>query len=173
MLRDFNFSFKCARGHASHPWFRCSFENIYQPQRSCGQGYVFTRVCDSVHKGGLRAGRIPRAGRTPPGRENPPAERTPQAGRTPPPPGKHTPAYGQRAAGTHPTGMHSCFVMCFLLNQCNCRCHTSPIYCHNGCWHLTVNTAASVTVWLERCECCHMDNLRLWPSTTYVQHTFQ
>ena len=25
---------------------------------------------------------------------------------TPPP--KQTPAYGQRAAGTHPTGMHSC-----------------------------------------------------------------
>ena len=26
-----------------------------------------------------------------------------------PPPGKQTPAYGLRAAGTHPTGMHSCF----------------------------------------------------------------
>ena len=26
----------------------------------------------------------------------------------PPPPGKQTPAYGLRAAGTHPTGMHSC-----------------------------------------------------------------
>ena len=25
----------------------------YRPQRSCGQGYVFTRVCDSVHRGGL------------------------------------------------------------------------------------------------------------------------
>ena len=24
----------------------------YRPQRSCGQGYVFTRVCDSVHRGG-------------------------------------------------------------------------------------------------------------------------
>ena len=24
---------------------------FYQPQRSCGQGYVFTRVCDSVNKG--------------------------------------------------------------------------------------------------------------------------
>ena len=28
--------------------------------------------------------------------------------RTPPPPPKQTQAYGQRAAGTHPTGMHSC-----------------------------------------------------------------
>ena len=26
--------------------------NFYRPQRSCGQGYVFTRVCDSVHRGG-------------------------------------------------------------------------------------------------------------------------
>ena len=26
------------------------------------------------------------------------------------PPGKQTPAYGLRAAGTHPTGMHSCFI---------------------------------------------------------------
>ena len=25
-----------------------------------------------------------------------------------PPPGKQTPAYGLRAAGTHPTGVHSC-----------------------------------------------------------------
>ena len=24
---------------------------IDRPQRSCGQGYVFTRVCDSVHRG--------------------------------------------------------------------------------------------------------------------------
>ena len=24
---------------------------VYRPQRSCGQGYVFTRVCDSVHRG--------------------------------------------------------------------------------------------------------------------------
>ena len=27
------------------------------------------------------------------------------------PPGKQTPAYGLRAAGTHPTGMHSCYNM--------------------------------------------------------------
>ena len=41
----------------------------------------------------------------------------PRPGRPPPdppgpgrhPPGKQTPAYGLRAAGTHPTGMHSCF----------------------------------------------------------------
>ena len=31
------------------------------------------------------------------------------------PSGKQTPAYGQRAAGTHPTGMHSCFYQCLVL----------------------------------------------------------
>ena len=58
---------------------------------------------------------------TPPGPGTPPPEtrHTPRAD-TPrdqahppgdqahPPPGKQTAAYGQRAAGTHPTGMHSC-----------------------------------------------------------------
>ena len=38
---------------------------------------------------------------------HPPREQTPPE-QTPPPPGKQTPAYGLRAAGTHPTGMHSC-----------------------------------------------------------------
>ena len=38
---------------------------------------------------------------TPPGLSNPPGLSTH--------PGKHTLAYGQRAAGTHPTGMHYCF----------------------------------------------------------------
>ena len=54
--------------------------NFYRPQRSCGQGYVFTRVCDSVNRGGLR--------RTPPG-----TRQTPRQGE--PPPGKKTAAYGQ------------------------------------------------------------------------------
>ena len=44
------------------------------------------------------------AGRTPPGpgSENPPWARQGE------PPRKQTPEYGLRAAGTHPTGMHSC-----------------------------------------------------------------
>ena len=57
---------------------------------------------------------------TPPLGADPPWEQTPSGADTPPcrsrhplgagpPPGKQTPAYGQRAAGTHPTGMHSCF----------------------------------------------------------------
>ena len=51
----------------------------------------------------------PGPGRTPPSKQNPPPASPPRPGRTPPPPGKHTPAYGQREAGTHPTGMHSCY----------------------------------------------------------------
>ena len=49
--------------------------------------------------------------------ETPPdqADTPPGPGRHPPnqadPPGKQTPAYGLRAAGTHPTGMHSCFTL--------------------------------------------------------------
>ena len=115
------------------PFHLTSHLSCYRPQRSCGQGYVFTRVCDSVHSGGLQAERTPpgqgepppptRQGEPPLGADPPsspphgaapPTEQTPRAGRTPPPgqgeppPGKHTPAYGQRAAGTRPTGMHSC-----------------------------------------------------------------
>ena len=91
------------------PFRLTSHLSCYRPQRSCGQGFVFTRVCDSVHRGESPgrenppwAGRTPlQAGRTPPweqppreqpppradpppGRENPPPTR---AGRTPPPRG--------------------------------------------------------------------------------------
>ena len=65
---------------------------------------------------------------TPPPRSRPPPEQTPREQTPPPksrhpppgadthhpsgsrhlPPGKRTPAYSQRAAGTHSTGMHSC-----------------------------------------------------------------
>ena len=34
------------------PHIHCLFRCHYRPQRSCGQGYVFTRVCDSVNRGG-------------------------------------------------------------------------------------------------------------------------
>ena len=54
---------------------------------------------------------------TPLTRQNPPRTRqtppqtrqTPPRADTPPPPPEQTSAYGQRVAGTHPTGMHSCF----------------------------------------------------------------
>ena len=44
---------------------------------------------------------------------HPPREQTPPGADTPP--GKQTPAYGLRAAGTHPTGMHSCFIVFLCL----------------------------------------------------------
>ena len=53
----------------------------------------------SRHPSALGADTPPRS-RHPPGADNP-QEQTP--------PWKQTPEYGQRAAGTHPTGMHSCF----------------------------------------------------------------
>ena len=66
----------------------------------------------------------PGAGDHPPGPGIPPlplgARDPPGPGRPPragDPPGKQTAAYGLRAAGTHPTGMHSCserFFVCFF-----------------------------------------------------------
>ena len=45
---------------------------------------------------------------TPSQEQTPPRPDTPLT-RHPPSPGRQTPAYGLRAAGTHPTGMHSCY----------------------------------------------------------------
>ena len=85
-------------------------EPSYRPQRSCGQGYVFTRVCDSVNGGvGLRRTPPPGPGRPPPqdqaDHHHPPPpgpRRTPRTRHTPPPPTKENPpprkntaAYGQ------------------------------------------------------------------------------
>ena len=50
----------------------------YRPQRSCGQGYVFTRVCDSVNRGACLR------------QTSPSWEQTPRS-RQPPPPGLDTP----------------------------------------------------------------------------------
>ena len=91
----------------------------------CPQG---GRVSASVHAGmpypppgpgrpPTGPGRPPEPGRPPGTRQTPPPDQAdPPAGPGRPPrdqadtpPGKQTPAYGLRAAGTHPTGMHSCF----------------------------------------------------------------
>ena len=99
--------------------------HYYRPKRSFGQGNIFTPVCHSVHGGVLLARPPPRHREPPPRADNPPGWRTPPGWTTPPgwrtppeqnpprmenqpPPGKQTPAYGLRSAGTHPTGMHSC-----------------------------------------------------------------
>ena len=73
-------------------------------KRSLGQGNVFTLVCHSVHGGGLPPGGLHLRGVCLQGVciwgvciQG--------VGQTPP---SHTMGYGQRAGGTHPTGMHSC-----------------------------------------------------------------
>ena len=67
---------------------------FYRPQRSC-EGYVFTGVCLST--GGVSV----HGGVSAPGRAGIPActEADPPAGET-----------ATAADGTHPTGMHSCFI---------------------------------------------------------------
>ena len=75
---------------------RNSVRYYYRPQRSCGQGNIFTPVCHSVHRGGSAPlpGRTPLPWRTPPARENPPpcqGELPLPARETPPPPGPDPP----------------------------------------------------------------------------------
>ena len=90
----------------------------YRPQRSCGQGNVFTGVCLST--GGR--GCLPQCML---GCHIPPdlADTPPGTWQTPPGPGRHhpprmlTPTYGPRAAGTHPTGMHSCSLLISLFKR--------------------------------------------------------
>ena len=89
---------------------------LLPPANEVCKGYVFTRVCHSVHGGSTWAGTpFPdryTPGRTPPGQVHP-------LGRYTLLPGRYTPrpqcvlGYGQQASGTHPTGMHSCFRLCF------------------------------------------------------------
>ena len=81
----------------------------YRPQRSCGQGNIFTPVCHSVHRGGsasVHAGIPPGTRQTPPGpgsqppgtRQTPPwdqADPPPGPGRPPPGPGRHPPGTRQ------------------------------------------------------------------------------
>ena len=104
--------------------------HFYPPQRSwakasvsvilfTGGGGICLSACWDTQEQTPPRSRHPQE-QTPPQEKTPPKSRhphppkadTPQE-QTPPqradtPPGKQTPAYGQRAAGTHPTGMHSC-----------------------------------------------------------------
>ena len=82
--------------------------NYYRPQRSCGQGNIFTGVCLSTRGEGVCLSAcwdaIPPDGEPPQMEENPPRWRTPRMEETPPdggnppgwrtPPGKQTRAYG-------------------------------------------------------------------------------
>ena len=92
----------------------CSMINhFYQPQRSCGQGNIFTPVCHSVHRGGGlpqcmlgchpsgRRHHPPLCQGDPPAKETPRKE-APPAKETPPPEGgiprKETPREGDLPA---------------------------------------------------------------------------
>ena len=113
-------------------WSLC----LYLPAATkLGQGNVFTGICDSIHRGGVclsacwdttPGADTPLGADTPPEQTPPPRSRHPPGLNpptryplgpgthrpgTPPTPRKQTPAYGQWAAGTHPTGMHSCDVI--------------------------------------------------------------
>ena len=135
---------------------------LLPPATQLGQGYVFTGVCDSVHRGGvpdqvhppgpcapprpgtppdqvhplgpgeppsLQTRYTPRPGTPPRTRYTPPDQPgTHQTRYTPPGPGtppdqvhppsaEHAGRYGQRAGGTHPTGMQSCWRYVYQLNR--------------------------------------------------------
>ena len=83
-------------------------ENYYRPQRSWAK-VMFLQASVILLTGGVSAS--VHAGIHPPRADTPradtPQEQTPPKEQTPPP--EQTPAYAQRTAGTHPTGMHSCF----------------------------------------------------------------
>ena len=72
----------------------CDVCYFYRPQRRCGQGNVFTAVCDSVHRGVLprrppqEGGPLPR--RPPPQEGHPPKRDTPPRRRHPPSRLRHT-----------------------------------------------------------------------------------
>ena len=69
----------------------------YRPQRSCGQGYVFTRVCDSVNRGEGVSGEPPQPGRPPWDQGEPPRDQADPPGprRTPPEPRRTPPGPGR------------------------------------------------------------------------------
>ena len=103
----------------SHKIFSCTIQVITQfhrnlyllPATKLGQGYVFTRVCDSVHMGRwclpqCMLGYTPWEQTPPPQKQTPPKSRPP---RSRPPRAVHAGRYGQQAGGMHPTGMHTCF----------------------------------------------------------------
>ena len=89
------------------------------PATKLGQGYIFTGMCDSVHRGGLPQCILgyhsldqahPQTIHPPTWSRHPP---TPLWSRHPPgadtPPGaEHAERYGQCAGGMHPVGMQSC-----------------------------------------------------------------
>ena len=114
--------------------FKVSINHLLPPANEVWEGYVFIGVCLSTW--GVSAsgpgGCLP----PPPQADTPLGKHAPR--QTPLPLGKHPPGqtpplpnacwdtppflvdttgYGQQAGGTHPTGMHSCFILLFQ-NTC-------------------------------------------------------
>ena len=111
------------RSDTTTPWIRHHPPTRQaDPPRPGRQGYIFTPVCHSFCSQGGRGSAsvhagipLPRIRFHPPWIRHHPTPnqvgRPPPTRQTPPPrAGKQTPAYGLRAAGTHPTGMHSCYL---------------------------------------------------------------
>ena len=94
---------------------------FYRPQRNCGQGNIFTPVCHSVHGGGVLSPGGCTLSRGGCGSGALPSQfffflifSLISLGT---PPWKQTQAYGQRAVGTYPTGMHSCKVNVYCSHE--------------------------------------------------------
>ena len=107
---------------------------LYRLQRSCGQGNIFTPVCHSFcsQGGGCLSAcwdTTHTPGSTPPEHTHPPRPHPPPF-RSTPPPRKQTPAYGLRAAGTHPTGMHSCVIKVYTRHAKTFVQHYLSFFCH-------------------------------------------
>ena len=115
----------CLAGAVAASWSRAILMTQFLPAATkWGQGNVFTGFCDSVHRGGgvclsacwdaspPRDQRPPRPGRHPPGPGRPPWTRQTPLGADTHPLSRHPPPLKAATAvdGTHPTGMHSCFV---------------------------------------------------------------
>ena len=80
---------------------------VYRPQRSWGK-VIFSQTCVILFTGGSASvhARIPPL----PPEQEPPGSRHPPPGPGTVPGAEHAGRYGQRAGGTHPTGMQSCSV---------------------------------------------------------------
>ena len=98
----------------------------YRPQRSWGK-VMFSQACVILFTGGgvcLSAcwDTTPPGADTPqskpPGADTPQSRHTPPGADTPPPGAEHAGRYGQRAGGTHLTGMQSCFAKFLLKTAC-------------------------------------------------------
>ena len=111
-FRNCLFYWKGARGWSVSIYYLYHTElcviSYLPPAMKLGQGYVFTRVCDSVHRGDLQWPPL-HAGIHPHQRQAPPPHWT--RGRHPSPSAVHAGRYGQQTGGTHPTGMQSCLIL--------------------------------------------------------------